>query len=386
MLRWFYPSSLHEYVCIYFSPLRFLFLGQAGNFRSNGTNEFDPSFMGDYIAPETRETFWNAVGNNAGKRGPEWQTFDNDPVPYVYSANWYKEHEARKKNTKTDPSGGNHEQEVNLMVVLKEIIEFDDKNNNGQYDSAYDGKSIQRLQTECLSWALPKNKISFNKTVAFSGELSSWSTSSKKYIGGKTAPSSTCTIPKMPTNVPEGLISFTVETSNLPAQPSSPNTLYDTTPTPPLLVTQNGLKIKIRVKDFPFKSLEMPGVKGRLAFRFFIASDDYSSQFQLYDLRRLVNRKKPSHVDNGYFEWQANARVKFPGSENMFGDKYKEQPLRPSRNTQTAKGTYGRACVLVCLCACVCGLFGCWLHLWCHCCGIGSFVVVLCVVSFCCVV
>ena len=264
------------------------------------------------------------------------------------------------------------------MVVLKEIIEFDDKNNNGQYDSAYDGKSIQRLQTECLSWALPKNKISFNKTVAFSGELSSWSTSSKKYIGGKTAPSSTCTIPKMPTNVPEGLISFTVETSNLPAQPSSPNTLYDTTPTPPLLVTQNGLKIKIRVKDFPFKSLEMPGVKGRLAFRFFIASDDYSSQFQLYDLRRLVNRKKPSHVDNGYFEWQANARVKFPGSENMFGDKYKEQPLRPSRNAQTDKGMYGRACV--------CGLFVCWLHLWCHCCGIGSFVVVLCVVSFCCVV
>ena len=163
MLHWLVVSTFFARICIcilfIFSPA---FPDQAGNFRSNGTNEFDPSFMGDYIAPETRETFWNAVGNNAGKRSPEWQTFDNDPVPYVYSANWYKEHEARKKNTKTDPSGGNHEQEVNLMVVLKEIIEFDDKNNNGQYDSAYDGKSIQRLQTECLSWALPKNKISFN--------------------------------------------------------------------------------------------------------------------------------------------------------------------------------------------------------------------------------
>jgi hypothetical protein len=337
-----YISPLLESLSVTFHlnmpPLHHL-VQQAGNFRSNGTTVFDPSFMASYVAPETRETFWNAVGNNVGRRSPKTKSVGLDPTPFVYSPFWYDHSVKKKNNPKVDPTKGDSEQEVNIMLVLKEIIEFDDKNNNGQYDSTYDGDIIQSIQTECLSWSLPKNKLSFNKTVAFSGETSSWQTASKSFVAAD-APFDTCVDKTMPSSIPSGLLSFNIETSNLPAEPSKPTNVYDTTPTDPLLVTQNGLKVTIRVKDFPFKSINQTKIKSRLAFRFLIACDDFASEFQLYDLRRLINRKKPSHVDNGYFEWQPNARVKFPGSESMFGDLYKEQPLRPVRGSPADEGMY----------------------------------------------
>ena len=109
-----------------------------------------------------------------------------------------------------------------------------------------------------------------------------------------------------------------------------------------LLFCVLGMRVTLRVKDFPYKHLNSTTnkkSKSRLAFRFLITCDDYSSEFALFDLRRLANRQKPSNLDNGYFEWQPNARVKFPGSNHMFNNKYKEQPLRPSRRLAKDAGT-----------------------------------------------
>ena len=277
--------------------------------------------MGEYTAPETRDTFWNVVGSNSALRAPGAKLVDLTSPPYVYSSAWYQQ-----------PKGIG-DTEINLIVILKEIIEFDDKNNNGLYDSVYDGETIQVIATECLSWSLPKKKLSFNKTVAFSGETQSWSTSTKAFKR-EGAAFEKCQRKTMPENIPANMLSFEIETSNLPVVPENPSNTYDQNPTNPMIVTQNGMRIKINVKDFPFRNTNTTGktpVKSRLAFRFYITCDDYNSQFALFDQRRLANRKKPSNLDNGYFEWQPNARVKFPGSDAMFSGQFKEQPLKPSR-------------------------------------------------------
>ena len=237
---------------------------------------------------------------------------------------------------------------MSILVVLKEIIEFTDKNNNGMYDANIDGKPIQIIYTDCLTWSKPKEKLMLNKTVAFSGETSSFFTSSKN-LKKKNAPFPQCSLPTMPNNIPDGMLSFKIETSNLPVIPGSPTNVYDTTPTKPMMVTQNGMRVTMRVKGFPFKNRPNTTIvggrpsKSRLAFRFHVLCDDYNSDFKLYEQRRLSSRRNPSNLDNGYFEWQPNARVKFDGSNEMFEGKYKEQPIRLARSEAKQAGLPGES-------------------------------------------
>ena len=55
--------------------------------------------------------------------------------------------------------------ETNIIAVLKEIIEFEDKNNNGFYDADADGDPVQRVEMACLSWTPPQLSTSANKTA-----------------------------------------------------------------------------------------------------------------------------------------------------------------------------------------------------------------------------
>ena len=58
--------------------------------------------------------------------------------PLVYSDSWYN----------VGRGGIRGDNEVSILVVLKEIIEFTDKNNNGMYDANIDGKPIQMISTD----------------------------------------------------------------------------------------------------------------------------------------------------------------------------------------------------------------------------------------------
>jgi len=296
----------------------------AGRFQSNGTSKFEPSFLGHYTAPDTHDTFWNIVGNNVGLGSPDSTFSKLTSPPYVYSPSWYN-----------SPS---KDKEMNIIVVLKEILEYHDKNNNGIYDEEHDGTALQIVSLECLKWSLPTSTLSFNKTVPFSGETSAWKTKSKSFTKTpNTNYAEKCQKAKMPKKIPEGMISLSMETSNYPVilSTSENEEVYDTTPTDSLMVTQNGMKITFHLKDFPYQNIingsNPQNIKSRIAFRFYITCDDYNSDFALFENRRLANRQKPSNLDNGYFEWQSKARVKFPGSAQMYSGKYKEQPMKPSR-------------------------------------------------------
>ena len=76
----------------------------------------------------------------------------------------------------------------------------------------------------------------------FLGETSSWSTSSKAFTK-QGAAFVKCRDRTMPATIPEGAISFHIETSNSPVVPGKPTNVYDTTPTAPMLITQNGMSL-----------------------------------------------------------------------------------------------------------------------------------------------
>ena len=200
----------------------------------------------------------------------------------------------------------------------------------------------------CLSWTPPQLSTSANKTVAFSGETQSWETSTTAFDRATADYEETCRKGTMPEKISAGTVTIKVETSNMPAYPSDSPSVYDRNPAEPLLLTQNGMRVSLRVQNFPYVEKTASAAKKRnhrLAFRFFVASENpvAKADFSLFDHRRLVSRSIASHIDNGFFEWQPAARVKFPGSYAMFGDAYKEQPLRASRRDKADAGLPGES-------------------------------------------
>ncbi len=316
---------------------------QAGHFQSNGTSEYIPSFSPAYVAPETRETFWDVIGNNDAERGPKARLAELTAAPFVYSPSTYE------SGTSPDPGRTSvGDLETNVIAVLKEIIEFEDKNNNGMYDADVDGDPVQRIEMACLSWTPPRLTSSTNKSIAFSGESQSWETSTTAFDRDTADYEEKCRKEVMPGKIAAGTVTIKIETSNMPAYSRDQPNVYDRNPAEPILLTPNSMRVSLRVKDFPYvENTNATAEKRnhRLAFRFLVASENPTAKadFSFFDHRRLVSRSIASHIDNGYFEWQPAARVKFPGSDAMFGEAYKEQPLRASRRDKADAGLPGES-------------------------------------------
>ena len=244
--------------------------------------EFNPSFS----AASMGISYWSTVFSN--KKARETRVCDSSTCKAPRFAFTAAEENEKLKNPM-------------LSVLLGQIIEFNDKDNDGRYRLAVDGLPITTIVLKCLEWKFPNFEFSSNKTTAFAGEMSSWTMTSLAF-DAKKSPFEGCRTQK-PNFLPAGVVTLSVSTTDRP-------TTVDSTTPGGYVMTQKLLSAKLKVVNFPFaKEFNNAEVRPRIAFRYLVTTDNPKDSMFMLDRHTIQVKTHPHNIHKGYIRWEPLAKT-----------------------------------------------------------------------------